>query len=63
MSQRLLGAEESADTPRRETLVAHRAPVGDSDRVEREMQLVREIERDDLRALRLHNDLILSEDL
>src|SRR5262245_59250009 len=43
-----------------ETLRAHRPPVGDG--VELEVQLVREVERNDVGTLRLDDALILVED-
>src|SRR5215211_6765503 len=45
-----------------QAFVPHRPPVGDGDRVELEVQLVREVERHLLRPLRLDDALVLVED-
>ncbi len=47
---------------RREAGRSHRAPVGDGDRVEGEMELVREVERHPFGALRFDDTAVLRED-
>src|SRR5688572_13799435 len=51
-----------ARTASREAEIVHRAPVRNGDGVELQVQLLAQIERDFLRALRLHHSAILAED-